>query len=97
MNLRPLGDRVLVEWEERPKTTAAGIYIPDSAQKLPEQGVVIAIGRGRITDDKAIVSLEVKVGDKVLFNRLVGVGVAAMEDNKLLLLKEEDIYAVIED
>ncbi len=93
--LQPLGDRVVVEREEAESKTAGGIVLPDSAKDKPSRGTVIAIGDGRLLDSGERSKLQVKVGDKVLFTSYAPETIKLGED-ELLLMREEDILAVIE-
>jgi len=95
MNIRPLHDRVLVRRTEEERTSAGGIIIPDNATEKPNQGKIIASGNGRITDSGDIRAMDVKVGDKVLFGQYAGTEVK-VDGEMLLMMKEEDILAVIE-
>jgi len=96
MNIRPLHDRVLVRPMEEEKTSAGGIIIPDSANtEKPNNGEIIAAGNGRITDSGDVRAMDVKIGDKVLFGQYAGTAVK-VEGEELLMMKEEDILAVIE-
>jgi chaperonin GroES len=95
LKIQPLGDRVVVEREEAEAKTAGGIVLPDSAKDKPTRGAVIAIGDGRLLDDGTRSKLQVKVGDKVLFTSYAP-EVIKINDQELLLMREEDILAVIE-
>jgi len=96
MTIRPLHDRVLVRPTEAEKTSAGGIIIPDSAAgEKPNNGEVIAAGNGRITDGGDVRAMAVKVGDKVLFGQYAGSAVN-LDGEELMMMKEEDILAVIE-
>nr|WP_202946531.1 co-chaperone GroES [Methylophaga frappieri] len=95
MNLRPLHDRVIVRRMEEETTTAGGIVIPDNATEKPSRGEVIAAGNGKVTDSGDIRPLAVKVGDKVLFGKYSGTEVK-VEGEELLVMREDDIVAVIE-
>ena len=95
MNIRPLHDRIIVERLEEETTTAAGIIIPDSAKEKPQQGTVVAVGKGKVTEDGKVLPLDVKVGDKVLFGKYSGNEVK-VDGEDLLVMREEDIMAVIE-
>ena len=95
MKIRPLHDRVVVRRVEEERTSAGGIVIPDSATEKPDQGEVIAVGNGKITDSGDVRALDVKVGDKVLFGKYAGTTVK-VEGEELLVMREEDIVAVIE-
>lgn len=95
MNLVPLGDRVVVEREEAQEKTAGGIVLPDTAKDKPQQGKVKAIGEGRITKDGKRRPLQVKVGDRVLFSSYAG-DEFKVNGEKVLLMREDDILAVVE-
>ena len=95
MKIRPLHDRIVVKRLEEERKTASGIYIPDSATEKPDQGEVIAVGKGKAGDDGKVRALEVKVGDKVLFGKYSGQTVK-VEGDELLVMREEDIMGVVE-
>lgn len=94
-NIRPLHDRILVEREEEDRTSTGGIVIPDTAAEKPIRGNVIAVGNGRILEDGTVRGLDVKVGDKVLFGKFSGTEVK-LGDHELLVLREDDVMAVID-
>jgi chaperonin GroES len=96
MNLKPLGDRVVVEREEAKATTAGGIVLPETAKDKPQKGKVLAVGEGRITKDGKKRELQVKVGENVLFNSYAGDEFKIDGDKKVLLMREDDILAVVE-
>lgn len=95
MKVRPLHDRVIVRRTEEETTSAGGIVIPDSATEKPSQGEIIAVGKGKISDSGNVVSLDVKKGDKVLFGKYSGNEVK-VDGEELLVMREDDIMAVIE-
>ena len=95
MNLRPLHDRVIVKRLENETKTASGIVIPDSATEKPDQGEVVAVGPGKRDDKGALIALNVKVGDRVLFGKYSGQTVKVGGD-ELLVMKEDDLFAVVE-
>ena len=95
MNLRPLHDRVIIKRMEEERTSPGGIVIPDTAAEKPSRGEVIAAGNGKRNDAGEIVPMDVKVGDKVLFGKYSGTEVT-VDDEDLLVMREEDIMAVIE-
>ena len=95
MNIRPLHDRVVVRRMEEERTSAGGIVIPDSAAEKPAQGEVVAVGNGKLLDNGELRPLDVKVGDKVLFSKYGGTEVK-VEGEDLLVMREDDITAVIE-
>jgi chaperonin GroES len=96
MNLKPLGDRLVVEPKEREQTTASGLILPETAAEKPQEGEVLAIGPGRRDDDGKRVEMDVKVGDRVLYAKYGGTEVK-VDGKKLLILKESDILAIIEN
>ncbi len=95
MNLRPLHDRVIVKRTEEERTTPGGIVIPDSAAEKPIKGEIIAAGNGKLQDSGEVRPLDVKVGDKVLFGKYSGTEVK-VDGDELLVMREDDIMAVIE-
>jgi len=95
MNIRPLHDRVVVRRMEEERTSAGGIIIPDSATEKPNRGEIIAAGNGKITDSGDVRAMDVKVGDKVLFGQYAGTSIK-VDSEELLMMKEDDILAVIE-
>jgi len=95
MKIRPLHDRVIVKRLEEARTTASGIVIPDTAAEKPDQGEVIAVGKGKVLEDGSVRKLEVKVGDKVLFGKYSGQAVK-VDGDELLVMREEDIMGVVE-
>jgi chaperonin GroES len=95
MNIRPLHDRIIVERLEEETTTAAGIIIPDSAKEKPQQGNVIAVGKGKVTEEGKVLPLDVKVGDKVLFGKYSGTDIK-IEGKEFLMMREDDVLGVVE-
>ncbi len=95
MNLKPLGDRLVIEPQEREQTTSSGLVLPETAAEKPQQGKVIAAGPGRRDDDGNRIPMEVAVGDLVLYAKYGGTEVK-IEDKKLLILKETDVLAIVE-
>ncbi len=95
MNIRPLHDRVIIKRMEEERTTAGGIVIPDTATEKPVRGEVIAVGHGKVMDNGDTRALDVKVGDQVLFGKYSGTEIK-VEGEELLVMREEDIMAVIE-
>ena len=95
MNLRPLHDRVIIKRMEEERTSPGGIVIPDTAAEKPMRGEVVATGNGKRNDKGDIVPLDVKTGDTVLFGKYSGTEVK-VEGDELLVMREEDIMAVIE-
>ena len=95
LNLKPLGDRVVVEPIEKEEKTASGIILPETAKEKPQEGMVLAAGPGRTDDDGKRIPMDVKVGDAVLYAKYAGTEVK-IDDKKLLILKESDILAIVE-
>ena len=95
MKLRPLHDRVIVKRLENETKTASGIVIPDNAAEKPDQGEVKAVGAGKIQDDGKVRPMALKVGDRVLFGKYSGQSVK-VDGEELLVMKEEDLFAVVE-
>jgi chaperonin GroES len=95
MNIRPLHDRIIVERLEEETTTASGIIIPDSAKEKPMQGDVVAVGKGKMTEDGKVLPLDVKVGDKVLFGKYSGTEIK-IEGKEYLMMREDDVLGVVE-
>ena len=96
MALHPLGDRILIKHLEQEEKTAGGIILPDSAKEKPQEGKVVAVGKGRLLEDGTVRPLEVKVGDTVLFAKYSGTEVLH-DEKEYLILKEEDVLAVKHD
>ena len=94
MKIQPLADRIMVEVLEAKEVTRGGIVLPDTAQEKPQEAKVIAIGKGKVSDEGKSIPPEVKVGDKVLFGKYSGTEIT-VDGNEYLILKEEDILAVI--
>jgi len=94
MNLRPLGDRVVVKPVEREEKTKSGIVLPDTAKEKPQEGIVEAVGTGRILDNGQKVPMELSVGDKVLYAKYAG-NEFKLEDVDYLIISEKDVLAVV--
>ena len=96
MKVRPLQDRVLIKrLEEDVEKTKGGLYIPDSAKEKPQQGKVMAVGKGRVSDDGKLIPPDVKAGDKILFGKYSGSEIK-VDGEELLIMREEDILGVVE-
>ncbi len=93
--IRPLGDRVVVKAQPREEVTRSGIVLPDTAKEKPQEGKVIAVGPGRMTEDGKRIPVELKEGDRVLFQKYAGTEFK-LEGEELLILSEKDVLAVIE-
>ena len=95
MGIRPLQDRLIVKRLDEEETTAGGIIIPDSAKEKPQEGKVIAVGKGKVGDDGKLQPLDVKKGDKVLFSKYAGTEVN-IEGAEHLIIREDDVLGVVE-
>ena len=95
MEIQPLGDRIVVKALEAEEKTKGGIVLPDTAKEKPHEGKVVAVGKGKKTDDGKVISLEVKVGDRVLYGKYSGTEVSTREGEELLIMREEDVFAII--
>jgi chaperonin GroES len=95
MNLRPLQDRIIVKRLEEENKTSGGIYIPDTAKEKPQKGEIIAVGKGKLTEDGKLQPVDVKVGDKVLFGKYAGTEIK-IDGVDYLIMREDDILGVIE-
>ena len=95
MNVRPLHDRIIVERIEEEELSSGGIIIPDSAKEKPQQGKVIAVGKGRIEKDGKVTPLDVKAGDTVLFGKYAGQEIK-VEGGEYLIIRVEEVLGVIE-
>jgi chaperonin GroES len=96
MKITPLNDRVLVKRTEEIQMTKGGIYIPDTAKEKPIEGKVVAVGSGKVSDSGERVALSVKAGDRVLFGKYAGTEIK-VEGEEHLMMREDDILAIIED
>jgi chaperonin GroES len=95
MNVRPLHDRIIVQRLEEEEQRVGGIIIPDTAKEKPQQGKIIAVGKGRIEKDGKITPLDVKAGDTVLFGKYAGQEIK-IDGNEYLIIREEEVLGVIE-
>ena len=95
MKIRPLHDRVIVKRLEEERKTASGIVIPDAAAEKPDQGEILAVGKGKILESGDVRKMDVKVGDRVLFGKYAGQTVK-VDGEELLVMREEDIMGIVE-
>ncbi len=95
MKIQPLGDRVLVRPLEAESKTRGGIVLPDTAKEKPQQGEIVAAGKGKVLENGTVNPLEVKVGDKVLYGKYSGNEITTKEGEELLIMREEDILAIV--
>ena len=94
MKIQPLSDRIVVEVLEAKEKTKGGIVLPDTAKEKPQEAKVVAVGKGRVSDEGKTIAPEVKVGDTVLFGKYSGTEIT-MDEKEVLILKEEDILAIV--
>jgi chaperonin GroES len=94
MKVRPLHDRLLVRRIEEKETAKGGIIIPDTAKEKPQEGTVVAVGTGKVTDDGTRVALDVHPGDRILFGKYSGNDVR-IEDDEYVIMREEDVFAIL--
>ena len=95
MNIKPLADRILVKPLAAVEKTKGGIVLPDTAKEKPQEGKIVAVGKGKLTDEGKIQALEVKVGDRVLYGKYSGTEITSSEGEELLIMREEDIFAIV--
>lgn len=92
--LKPLGDRIVIELVESEEKTASGIVLPDSAKEKPQEGKVVSVGTGRVTDNGERIALEVSEGDTIIFSKYAGTEIK-YENKEYLILRESDVLAII--
>ncbi len=95
MEIRPLGDRVVIKPLEAEAKTKGGIVLPDTAKEKPQEGKVMAVGKGKVLESGSVQAPEVKVGDKVLYGKYSGNEITTKDGEELLIMREEDILAII--
>ncbi|MBI3988781.1 MAG: co-chaperone GroES [candidate division NC10 bacterium] len=95
MKIRPLQDRIVVKRLEEQESKKGGIIIPDTAKEKPQQGEVLAVGPGKVTENGKRQPMEVKVGDKILFNKYGGTEVK-LDDEEVLIMREDDVLGIIQ-
>jgi chaperonin GroES len=97
MNIRPLHDRIVVKRiEEDTEKTAGGLFIPDSAKEKPQQGEVVAIGKGKRAEDGKLIPLDVQAGDRILFGKYSGSDIK-MDGNEYLIMREDEVLGVLDN
>ena len=94
MKIKPLGDRILVKRVEEEDKTKGGLIIPDAAKEKPQEGVVIAVGKGKTADDGKVIPMELKEGDKILFGKYSGTEVK-LDGEEHLIMREDDILGIL--
>ena len=94
MDIKPLGDRVIVKPLEAEEKTKGGIVLPDTAKEKPQEGKVIAVGKGKVLESGNVQAPEVRIGDRVLYGKYSGNEITTKEGDELLIMREEDILAI---
>lgn len=95
MKLQPLADRIVVQPLEAQDKTKGGIVLPDTAKEKPQEGKVVAVGKGKVLDNGQVQALEVKVGDRILYGKYSGSEIATSEGEDLLIMREDDVLAIL--
>jgi len=95
VNIQPLADRIIVKPLEAQEKTKGGIVLPDTAKEKPQEGEVLAVGKGKVLDNGSVQALELKVGDKVLYGKYSGTEITTREGEELLIMREDDVLAVV--
>jgi chaperonin GroES len=95
MNIRPLYDRIVVKRIEQQEQMQGGLYIPDTAKEKPQEGEVVAVGKGKRLDDGKVVPLDVKVGDRILFGKYSGSDIKILSD-EYLIMREDEVLGILD-
>ena len=95
MNIHPLADRIIVKPLDAEEKTKGGIVLPDTAKEKPQEGKVVAVGKGKLSDEGKVVPLELKEGDRILYGKYSGSEITTKEGDELLIMREEDVLAVV--
>jgi chaperonin GroES len=95
VNIQPLADRIVVKQLDAQEKTKGGIVLPDTAKEKPQEGEVVAVGKGRRLDDGKVQALEVKVGNRILYGKYSGTEIATKDGKEYLIMKEEDVLAIV--
>jgi chaperonin GroES len=96
VNLKPLGDRVVVEHVEQAEKSAGGVFLPDTAKEKPQEGRVLAVGTGRVLDNGNLLPVSVKVGDRILYSKYSGSEIK-LEGTEYLIISEKDVLAIVDE
>ena len=95
MDIQPLADRIVVKPLDAQEVTKGGIVLPDTAKEKPQEGKVVAVGKGKVTEEGKLKALEVRVGDRVLYGKYSGTEITTKEGQELLIMREDDVFAVM--
>ena len=95
MDIKPLADRIVVRPLEAEEKTKGGIVLPETAKEKPQEGKIVAVGRGKVLDNGHVQPLELKVGDRILYGKYSGNEITTKEGEELLIMREDDVLAII--
>jgi len=95
IQIQPLADRIVVKPLDAQEVTKGGIVLPDTAKEKPQEGKVVAVGKGKVTEEGKLRALEVRVGDRVLYGKYSGTEITTKEGQELLIMREDDVFAVM--
>ncbi len=95
MDIQPLADRIVVKPLDAQEVTKGGIVLPDTAKEKPQEGKVVAVGKGKVTEEGKVKALEVRVGDRILYGKYSGTEITTKEGQDLLIMREDDVFAVV--
>ena len=95
MDIQPLADRIVVRPLDAQEVTKGGIVLPDTAKEKPQEGKVVAVGKGKVTEEGKLKALEVRVGDRILYGKYSGTEITTKKRQELLIMREDDVFAVM--
>ena len=95
IQIQPLADRIVVKPLDAQEVTKGGIVLPDTAKEKPQEGKVVAVGKGKVTEEGKLKALEVRVGDRILYGKYSGTEITTKEGQELLIMREDDVFAVM--
>ncbi|MBI5416087.1 MAG: co-chaperone GroES [Candidatus Omnitrophica bacterium] len=95
MDIQPLADRIVVKPLDAEEVTKGGIVLPDTAKEKPQEGKVVAVGKGKVTDDGKIQAPEVRVGDRILYGKYSGTEISTKGGDEYLIMREDDVFAIV--
>ena len=95
MNIKPLGDRIIVRPLEAQEKTKGGIVLPDNAKEKPQEGEVVAVGKGKVKENGEFQAMELRAGNRILYGKYSGTEITTKEGEELLIMREDDVFAVV--
>ena len=95
MDIQPLADRIVVKPLDAQEVSKGGIVLPDTAKEKPQEGKVVAVGKGKLTEEGKVKTLEVRVGDRILYGKYSGTEITTKEGQELLIMREDDVFAIV--